>query len=357
MFLNEKQNYALAIAKEGHNFLLMGSAGTGKTHVLTEIYDQLSKAGKNVQLTCSTGIACTVYPTRYNAATVHQFSGIDDGRHDPNQIISVIQNTPKYDHVIQNIMSTDVLIVDECSMISKRTFDSLNNVCRMKDSTKVFGGIQIIFSGDFLQLPPVPNRRYSDDGSYCFQSHHFRNVFSHHITLIENVRQSDQLFVQMLSDIYNGILSERSMLYIKNLTRPLPEGCDSVKLFSTNLLVDEYNRSCLLTHDGDMLEFQATDSGDTGELKNLTAPKTLWLKIGCPVILLRNLSNTLVNGLRGSLVGVSDAELAVKFSALDITTSIKKFHFTGENSNFYRQVTQEYVLADLMHSIVNCIMR
>lgn len=254
-------------------------------------------------------------------------------------------------------MSADVLIVDECSMISKRTFDSLNNACRMKDSTKVFGGIQIIFSGDFLQLPPVPNKRYSDDGSYCFQSHHFRNVFSHHITLIENVRQSELLFVQMLSDIYQGNLSERSRLFIKNLTRPLPEGCDSVKLFSTNLLVDEYNRSCLLTHDGDMLEFQAIDSGDTGELKNLTAPKTLWLKIGCPVILLRNLSTTLVNGLRGILVGVSDTELAVKFPALDLTTSIKKFHFTGENSNFYRQVTQEYVLGDLMHSIVNSIKR
>ena len=72
MFLNEKQNYALAIAKEGHNSLLMGSAGTGKTHVLTETYNQLSKAGKNVQLTCTTGIARTAYTIRYKADTVHQ---------------------------------------------------------------------------------------------------------------------------------------------------------------------------------------------------------------------------------------------------------------------------------------------
>ena len=80
MFLNEKQNYALAIAKEGHNFLHMGSAGTDKTHVLTEIYNQLSKADKNVQLTCRTGIARPAYTVRYKADTVHQFSGIDDGR-------------------------------------------------------------------------------------------------------------------------------------------------------------------------------------------------------------------------------------------------------------------------------------
>lgn len=331
MLLNEKQTHALAVAKAGHNFLLMGSAGTGKTCAVTEIYNELSKIGKKVQLTCSTGIACTAYPSRYNATTLHQFSGIDDGRHDPNQIVSVLRNTPKYDRVIRNIMSTDVVIVDECSMISQRTFDSLNNVCSMKDPDKVFGGIQIIFSGDFLQLPPVPNKRYKDDGSYCFESMYFKDVFPHHITLDENVRQSEELFVQVVSEIYRGELSERSDLFLKNMKRPLPAECESesVKLFSTNMLVDEHNRKSLMNHEGDMFEFQAIDSGDTSELTKITAPKTLWLKVGCPVILLQNLTNTLVNGLRGILVDVSHTELAVKFPTLDLTASIRKFHFTG----------------------------
>ena len=101
MVLNNGQREAFEVVSEGHNLLLMGSAGTGKSHVLTEIYDHLTGKGKTVQLTCSTGIACTVYNTRYNAVTLHQFTGIDDGRHDPEQIVSVIKNTPKLDHVIK----------------------------------------------------------------------------------------------------------------------------------------------------------------------------------------------------------------------------------------------------------------
>ncbi|MCG8033942.1 MAG: AAA family ATPase, partial [Candidatus Thiodiazotropha taylori] len=135
--LNRGQQEALELAREGHNLLIMGSAGTGKSHVLTEIFDNLTEEGKKVQLTCSTGIACTIYKTRYNAVTIHQFSGIEDGRYDPDKILTVLKNTAKADRVIRNIMSTDVLIVDECSMISQRTFNSLCNVCSMKDPSKL----------------------------------------------------------------------------------------------------------------------------------------------------------------------------------------------------------------------------
>ena len=329
--LNEGQAQALEIAKDGHNLLLMGSAGTGKSHVVNEIYDHLIREGKKVQLTCSTGIACSVYDARFNAITLHKFSGIDDGRHEPSDIVSVIKNTPKYDNVIKNIMSTDVLIVDECSMISQRTFESLYNICSMKDQSKVFGGIQVIFSGDFLQLPPVPNRRYNDDGSFCFQSRYFHDAFPHKVTLTQNVRQrEDASFVHVISEISQGNLSHEGLLFFDNVKRQLPEGVDSVKLFSTNNLVDEYNRKCLLERDSDLFEFQSIDSGDLYELKSVTAPKTLWLKVGCPIILLKNLSDTLVNGLRGTLLSVTDSELVVKFPSLNLITSISKVEFTGE---------------------------
>lgn len=322
MMLSEGQKQALEVAQKGHNLLLMGSAGTGKSHVLTAIHDNFTREGKKVQLTCSTGIACSVYDTKYNAITMHKFSGIDDGRHEPSEIVSVIKNTPKYDNVIRNIMSTDVLIVDECSMVSQRTFESLYNICSMKEPSKVFGGIQVIFSGDFLQLPPVPNKRYNDEGKYCFQSKYFQHAFPHQVTLTENVRQSeDASFVRVLSEISQGTLSEEGMLFFDTVTRPLPEGCDSVKLFSTNSLVDEYNRKCLLEQEGDLFEFQSIDSGAIGELENLTAPKTLWLKIGCPIILLKNLSDTLVNDLRGTFISASGSELVARFPTLNLTTA------------------------------------
>ena len=330
--LNEGQAQAFQVAREGHNLLLMGSAGTGKSHVLTEIYNSLTKQGKKVKLTCSTGIACSVYDTRFNAMTLHKFSGIEDGRHEPNEIVSVMQNNPKYDSVIKNVMTTDVLIVDECSMISKKTFDSLNQICSMKDKTKHFGGIQLIFSGDFLQLPPVPNKRYGDDGSYCFESDYFNSTFPHQITLNENVRQqNDANFVKVISEVSQGVLSEEGMQFFDSVKRPLPEGVESVKLFSTNSLVDEYNRKCLIEKDGDLYEFVSEDSGDVKELETITAPKILWLKVGCPIILLKNLSDTLVNGLRGILLSVTNSELLVRFPSLNLITSIPKVEFTGKN--------------------------
>ena len=350
--LNEGQAEALQIAREGHNLLLMGSAGTGKSHVVNEIYDNFTREGKHVRLTCSTGIACSVYDARFKAITLHKFFGIDDGRHEPSEIVSVIQNNPKYDSVIKNIMSTDVLIVDECSMVSRRTFDSIHNICCMKDPSKVFGGIQVIFSGDFLQLPPVPNKRYNDDGSFCFQSRYFHDAFPHQVTLTQNVRQSeDASFVSVLSEISQGTLSEEGLLFFDSVKRPLPEGVESIKLFSTNSLVDEYNRKCLLEQDGDLYEFQSVDSGDAGDLKNLTAPKTLWLKVGCPIILLKNLSDTLVNGLRGTLLSVTDSELVVRFPTLNLITSIPKVEFTGENSLFKSFVMFLKVLIKQYHRL------
>ena len=124
-------------------------------------------------------------------------------------------------------MSTDVLIVDECPMKSQKTFESLYNVCAMKDPTKVFGGIQVIFSGDFLQLPPVPNKRYHDDGRFCFESPYFHNMFPHQITLTDNVRQrQDERFVKVLSEISQGNLSNEGVEFFDNVKRPLPDGFD-----------------------------------------------------------------------------------------------------------------------------------
>lgn len=159
MKLNKNQTSALYVARNGHNLLLLGTAGTGKSYVISEIYKELTVKDKNVQLTCSTGIACAVYPTHFKPMPVHKFTGIDDGRHEPKEITSVLKNNAKYDKVISAIMATDVLILDECSMISKRTFEAIKSVCEIRDPSKIFGGIQIIFSGDFYQLPPVPNKR------------------------------------------------------------------------------------------------------------------------------------------------------------------------------------------------------
>ena len=72
--MNPEQKQAIDMALKGHNMLLLGAAGTGKSYVINEIYKQLSEKGINVKITCSTGIACQVYGST-KACTVHQFLG------------------------------------------------------------------------------------------------------------------------------------------------------------------------------------------------------------------------------------------------------------------------------------------
>lgn len=149
--MNIEQKQAIDIALEGHNLLLLGSAGTGKSFVVNNIAKCLEKVGKHVQITCSTGIACSVYSGK--ACTSHQFTGISDGRHGRDDIVDVIKNNPKHGYVIDNITKVDTLIVDECSMISKQVFDTIHQVCKIKDPNAIFGGIQIIFVGISSNYP------------------------------------------------------------------------------------------------------------------------------------------------------------------------------------------------------------
>ena len=108
--MNPEQKQAIDMALKGHNMLLLGAAGTGKSYVINEIYKQLSEKGINVKITCSTGIACQVYGST-KACTVHQFLGLGDGRYGPDDIVHTVKNNRKYDYVVDNISLTDTLIV------------------------------------------------------------------------------------------------------------------------------------------------------------------------------------------------------------------------------------------------------
>ncbi|XP_061186494.1 uncharacterized protein LOC133194571 [Saccostrea echinata] len=97
-------------------------------------------------------------------------------------------------------------------MLSAAAFDMVEFVCRIwKKNNSVFGGIQVIGCGDFKQLLPVPNRRYQDDGQYCFQSANFFSTSPHHINLHEVVRQSEPLLIKAVNELCDGEPSEETM--------------------------------------------------------------------------------------------------------------------------------------------------
>ena len=151
--MNDKQKAAVKVALDGHNLSLLGSAGTGKSHMLKEISKALKSQGKRVQITCSTGIAWTVYEHIDKACTVHQFLGLLDGRYMPSEILNIHKNIAKFNYVRTNLENTDCLVIDECSMISARLFETIIRVC----SSKPNGPLQLIFCWDFFQLPHSPS--------------------------------------------------------------------------------------------------------------------------------------------------------------------------------------------------------
>lgn len=227
-------------------------------------------------------------------------------------------------------MNTDVLIIDECSMISARTFECIEKVLALKNNKKLFGGIQVILCGDFLQLPPVKNISYDDSGFYCFESSFFKLNFPHRVVLDEIVRQSEDELIRAIHHVSRGLnIPEETCKFIKTLERPLPNSNDfDLKLFAKNDLVDDLNRKCILDFPGQMFEFTAKDEGEQKyRLDSLTVPKCLWLKIGIPVILLRNLTTKLVNGLRGFVLDIDDEGPTIEFPSIGITTRLSEYPF------------------------------
>ncbi|XP_033725340.1 uncharacterized protein LOC117315301 [Pecten maximus] len=323
MNLKQKEAYDIAIAV--HNLYIGGSAGTGKSFLISEIENGLRKADKSVHITCTTGIACANFS---NAMTIHRWAGIDDGRYSSKEIATLIKETPKHRDTLERLMKADTLIIDEISMLSDKLFQQLEEVCSLKNPDVIFGGIQLILCGDFRQLPPVPNVQYNDEGNFCFQSELFQTAVPHRVILCDIIRQQDQTLIKAIQEVSEGVeLTEESLTLINSMERPLPTGPPSVKLFATNNLVDDYNRRRILNWRGELIEYSAVDTGDKKHLSKILAPQKLWLKEGCPVVLLRNFSKVLYNGLQGYIVSLGKDGPVVDFGSLGVHR-ITKIKFT-----------------------------
>ena len=105
----------------------------------------------------------------------------------------------------KQIKETDCLIIDEISMISRATLEKVEFLCtKVRNNDFAFGKIQVIESGDFFQLAPVPNALYGDFGHSCLESPIFSNVFPRHIELSTVVRQSEVDLIRAVHELERG---------------------------------------------------------------------------------------------------------------------------------------------------------
>ena len=182
------------------------------------------------------------------------------------------------------------------------------------------GGIQIIATGDFYQLSPVPNKWISDSGDYIFQSNLWLTLVPHKYILSEVQRQEEEEFIKAISETARGAVSQQTV----QLLTSLDDGRDrDIHLFARKLDVSLHNHSKLYSIPGEPRIYISEEGRgiSTKMRKSVDVPQKLVLKIGAPVILTVNLSRKYVNGLTGTVLSMDDDGVLVYF--YDIRDSLK----------------------------------
>ena len=150
MKLSIKQQLVFDSVINGNNVFLTGPGGTGKTALIKEIYNKIHNS-KNIQLTAMTGVAAI--QLHETAKTLHSWTGIGLGDQPVNKYVIKIRSSKA---LLDKWKKIQVLIIDEVSMLSDELFNKVEEIGRIiKQNEKPFGGIQIVMSGDFYQLPQL----------------------------------------------------------------------------------------------------------------------------------------------------------------------------------------------------------
>lgn len=336
IFLTEEQRRILSlIVDEGRNVFFTGAAGTGKSVLLRRVISELRRKYRNrthqpVAVTASTGLAaCNI-----GGMTLHSFGGIGLGEEPVSRLVEKIRKNKKAN---RRWKDTKVLVIDEISMIDGGLFDKLEEIARIINKSEApFGGIQLVITGDFFQLPPVfkaaavnaaaPYRSeaggfqvrgdgFLDDleteGKFSFEAQSWKSVVMTTVELKQVFRQKDDRFSAMLNSIRGGTVTAEIEAAFKQLARTpqVPGDITPTELFPLRWDVDTANRLRMGRLAGREVLYEAQDMYATevaeraGKLDLLMCPKSLRLKRGAQVMLVKNMDETLVNGSLGKVIG------------------------------------------------------
>ncbi len=294
-----KQGTALEVMLSGESVLLTGPAGAGKTFVLNQFIRIAKGEGKHVSVTATTGLAAT----HLGGTTIHSWSGIGVSDELAHGFV---------DHMakgrLEIIQKTDVLIIDEISMLHDFRLDMIDQVCRaVRKKDEPFGGIQVIMSGDFFQLPPI-NRGDSRAGGFVVNSNVWQELDPAICYLAEQHRQDDEVLLDILNSLRGGELRRHHAERLLERVDVQPENDELLtELHTVNVDVDTLNDSKLDELDGDELFYTQTTTGSESYVENLQrsvlAPATLRIKKGALVMSVKNsLDRKYVNGSLGVVI-------------------------------------------------------
>jgi len=343
--LSTSQKRAFIKFKMGDSLLILGSAGVGKSKLVKEFvkYNR-NNDNKTMYITSTTGISA------YNIGciTINSFMGIGTGE----APVEVLLKRLRYKQSIRDrIIGTEILVIDEISMMSASVFEKMDLIFKtLRRSKKPFGGIQLVLTGDFLQLETVFNRNIlgkEQDTRLLIESELFNKMFKKcTIVLKENFRQSsDSKYIDLLLRLRRGLYTKDD---INLLNTRLDKKTDDniIHLVSSNKKAQQINkiRMDMISSDDCIFETRYTRSGDEEtcdllerELQSQFSQKgteKLVLKRGCRVILIKNLNVEigLVNGSTGTIREIQNDKIHVTFDN-GITETITRVDWELELDN------------------------
>ena len=330
MELSDEQQLAFDKYILGENIFITGPGGSGKSALIKKMVQDAKERGKIVQVCATTG--CAAVLLHCCAKTIHSWAGIGLGNGD-NYVIANRVASSKYKKA--NWKRVQILIVDEVSMMSVKMLELLNLTAKKcRNTQEIFGGIQVIFSGDFFQLPPVGNRDEPDTQRFCFESSVWNDIFQNQIQLKTIFRQKDPVYAKILNQIRRGKISRSSLEKLQEYVGR--ENTDSeitpTILFPTKRKVEQINNEAMKAIDEEekMFNMKQCDASEvelTQEQKsaireispnqldhefnflksNINCDLSLVLKKGAQVMCIANLdvesTDPICNGSQGVIKG------------------------------------------------------
>jgi PIF1-like helicase/Helix-turn-helix domain/Helicase len=334
---------ARCIQQTNRSLFLTGKAGTGKTTFLKSIIGQTHK---NAIVVAPTGVAAI----NAGGATIHSVFQLPFGMFIPeavslpqsnlqiNNPVSLLRHLQMGEKKRNMLRELELLVIDEVSMLRADLLDAIDHVLRYirKKNHLPFGGVQVLFIGDLLQLPPVVKdmewnilKQYYKS-IYFFDARVFEQEKPLFIELKTIYRQSDLRFIELLNNLRTNTMTEADAELLNGYYRPAFRSQNNdhyITLTTHNYKADELNQLALQKISSPSCFFEAVVEGDFNE-SAFPVDKKLELRLGAQVMFVKNdLSGQQLyfNGKIGTVVELDKENISVLCEGSDEPLEVEPY--------------------------------
>jgi len=369
-FVSAEAKYVLQfINQTNRSVFLTGKAGTGKTTLLKEI---IRTTHKNCVVVAPTGIAAL----NAGGVTIHSMFQLPFGGFIPDNSTPQFAENSKFESratlrrhfkmsglkkaVIKNM---ELLIIDEVSMLRSDLLDAMDFMLQsVRKKTQPFGGVQVLFIGDLLQLPPVIRdeewrtlKQYYR-GKFFFHSHVIEQFPPLYIELSKIFRQTDDRFISVLNNLRNNRITQNDIQILNEFVKPdfdLKANKGYITLTTHNVKADTINSESLQDLEGRSKTYYAEIIGDFPD-KIYPIEEKLELKVGAQIMFIKNdlsFEKKFFNGKMGFVKSISEKEIMIHFPDENKTIEVEKYEWQNIRYSIDENTkeVQEEVLGTFVH--------